>query len=134
MLINKEKLQLVALEQMNNTHLEEVDLINSIYPLLNGITDSSMILSKLEDFRQHTINHFSNEEKLMQQYDFFAYDCHKNAHQQALEVINSLIENYKKDSLVAPLKHYFDTELIQWLNNHIATMDTVTAAFLNEKI
>jgi hemerythrin len=73
-------------------------------------------------------NHFNFEQNLMEKYNFFAIVPHKMEHQRILNELYELRNNlndYEK------IEKYFNEQFIPWLNNHIATMDTVTAGFFN---
>ena len=135
MLIDREKLQQVPFAQMNEVHFEEVDLVNKIYRILEeDESNEEAIIEGLEAFLEHTVGHFSNEERLMQEHSFFAFHCHKGAHDLALERIRELIASYKSNKKIDELLNYFEVELIEWLTSHIATMDTVTATYLSQRI
>ena len=69
MLINKDSLPLVAMDFMNNTHFEDVDIINELYEdILNYGKDNSEekyknLELKYKEWVEHTINHFATEEQ-----------------------------------------------------------------------
>jgi len=135
MLINKDSLPLVAMDFMNNTHFEDVDIINELYEdILNYGKDNSEenyknLELKYKEWVEHTINHFATEEKEMREKGFFAYAFHKNEHESNLYEINNVWKSFESSKDVNILKHYFERNLISWLLNHIQTMDTVTAMF-----
>lgn len=137
MLINKDNLPLVAMDFMNNTHFEDVDIINELYEnILNYEKDSSLtnfenLKTKYLMWQKHTINHFQTEEKEMEEKRFFAYAFHKSEHDSNLFEINELWNKFETTKEIYLLKSYFENNLINWLINHIQTMDTVTAMFLS---
>lgn len=136
-LLTKNDLQLVELEEMNNVHFEELDIVNNIYDLIlkqeSGEDNNSDLLEALDGFVKHTEGHFANEERLMTEHMFPALHCHQAEHSSALSEIYSLVSNYKESGELEIIKRYFSTDLVTWLGNHIATMDTVTAGFIAAK-
>ncbi len=113
----------VAYEPMNEVHDKEIKILEKLLEKLEKNEDYTQEYKKfLEDVK----NHFAFEEGLMQKYDFFAYIPHKMEHDK---IINELEELQNSDRQT--LKKYFDERFMPWLDNHINTMDTVTAGFFN---
>jgi hemerythrin len=135
MFLDKTKLPMVAMDFMNNTHLEEVELINRVVDTIESTqagASSDELEALLDEFHSHTINHFEVENVHMQKYNFFAADCHMGEHTRALAELESVIRAYKDTKDIKPLEHYFKVTLIEWVMNHISTMDNVTAQFLSQ--
>lgn len=112
---------------MNAVHDEEVALINTLDTLLD--TDEP-VEPTLQAVLIHTVEHFSGEETMMQQSQFPPYPFHKSEHDLALEQLHRVIDDFARTGDRAPLKTYVRETLPQWIDNHIRTMDTVTAIFL----
>ncbi|QKF68586.1 hemerythrin [Arcobacter venerupis] len=135
MLINKNDLPLVSMDFMNDTHFEDVEIINELYKdiLEYEKEQSELNLKSLEDkykeWITHTENHFETEEIQMREKGFFAYEFHKNEHNMNLSEIKQLFDNFEETKNILELKNYFENNLVSWLVNHIQTMDTVTAMF-----
>jgi hemerythrin len=135
MLINKNDLPLVAMDFMNETHFEDLEIINELYKdiLEYEKEQSELNLKNLEmkykEWIIHTENHFENEEIQMREKGFFAYEFHKNEHNINLSEIKGLFSNFENTKNISELKEYFENNLVSWLVNHIQTMDTVTAMF-----
>jgi len=135
MLIDKTKLPLVAEEFMNETHFEDVDIINDLYSLITTYENDASeenknsLIEKYNFWTTHTINHFQTEEKKMNELRFPPYPIHKAEHDRCLETMSMVLENFKSSSDISKLKSYFENDLLIWLDNHIKTMDTVTAMF-----
>ncbi len=136
MLIDKNTLPLVDVDNMNKVHFEDVDIINDLSVLLDDyeLNPSDEIYEKInsqyEKWVSHTIEHFRREEEMMQEKSFFAYPMHKNEHTNALYTMQNIYENWKNCKDINILKQYVQYDCIQWFLNHIQTMDTVTAKFL----
>ena len=113
----------VAYEPMNEVHDKEIKILEKLLKKLEMNEDYA---KEYQEFLDDVKNHFSFEESLMQKYDFFAYIPHKMEHDK---IINELEELQNKD--IKTLKQYFYERFLPWLDNHINTMDTVTAGFFN---
>lgn len=135
MLIDKNNLPLVAIEFMNQVHLEDVELINELYELILQVhkqptpQNTAKLNEKYSQWFEHTINHFKKEEEKMLQLHFPPYPRHKGEHDRALALMETLYRQWNATNDINVLKDYFDKDLVPWLVQHIQTMDTVTAMF-----
>lgn len=136
--IDQSEIPVVALEEMNVVHFEEVDIINQLDELIKAdmVPDekNKLINNKLQELQTHTVAHFANEERLMRLHDFPPYPIHKYNHDQLLVELATIINNWELHNDIEELKTYLKTGLKDWLANHIASLDTVTAMFLKERI
>ncbi|WP_457560465.1 hemerythrin family protein [Caminibacter sp.] len=117
------ELKRVAYEPMNEIHDKEAEILEKLLEKLNSDEDYS---KELEEFIKDVENHFSFEENLMEKYNFFAKIPHKMEHNRILNELYQL-RNLTREEV----KRYFDEYFLDWLDQHIATMDTVTAGFFN---
>ncbi len=135
MLINKNAIPLVAMEFMNETHKEDVDIINDLYTLVVQYEDNpsqeneELLNARYQEWIIHTIDHFATEEKKMLELNFPPYPMHKGEHEKALHTMDNIFRQWRDSKNINILKDYLSQELPQWLTHHIQTMDTVTAMF-----
>lgn len=135
MLINKEKLPLVAMDFMNSTHFEDVDIINELYYYILKYAQDPVeknfesVNEHYKIWQNHTVEHFKAEEVMMQEKRFPAYMMHKGEHDNTLLKMQAVYDKWIETKDIEALQNYFQEELLQWLINHIQTMDTVTAMF-----
>jgi hemerythrin len=113
----------VSFEPMNEVHNREAEILEK---LLKAIEKKEPLNDVYEEFVKDVENHFSFEEKLMEKYNFFAIVPHKMEHQK---ILNELYEIKKDLNNYEKIEKYFNEQFIPWLNNHIETIDTVTAGF-----
>ncbi len=113
----------VAFEPMNEVHEKEIKILEK---LLEKIENNEDYSKEYNEFLEDVKNHFGFEEELMKKYQFFAYVPHKMEHDK---IINELEELQNENT--ETLKKYFDERFLPWLDQHIQTMDTVTAGFFN---
>lgn len=133
-LIDKERLPQVALGFANADHAEAAELANRLDWLLSkalaGEPVETEIDAALDQFQQHNVAHFAREEEEMQRVGFFAYDCHKGEHERVLAWFGELIAQWREGRDAEALAGTLRGDIREWLLNHIATMDTVTAQFV----
>ncbi|HHH20063.1 MAG TPA: hypothetical protein ENK86_06110 [Campylobacterales bacterium] len=135
MLIDKDNLPMVAVDLMNEIHVEDVDIINELFELILNYerepnqANQELIDQKYQAWYDHTVAHFRFEEMEMQELAFPAYPFHKSEHDKALAMMYELFEQWQQSRDITLLKHYFIEVLPTWLTQHIQTMDTVTAMF-----
>ena len=131
--VDKSSIRLVEVESMNAIHYEEADMINELDELMRGLAKGNVsdadLDAKLDEFLQHMTAHFRGEEVQMEAIGFPPYPIHKGEHDHQIGKAGQIIEQWKQSRELEPLAHYLREELPQWLDQHIATMDTVTAHF-----
>lgn len=120
----------VAFEEMNTVHAEEVERLNRIEALLDTDASEAELSEALEALFEHTREHFANEERLMREVGFPPYEMHRSEHGRALNEFQFVMMDWrtKKDNSI--LREYICSTVPQWLNQHIASMDTATANFI----
>ena len=140
MLIDFEKFPKVDMENMNDVHENDIKIINELNDLIENYisNESEELFSKLdekyEEWLNHTIEHFSGEEKMMIEKKFPPYAVHKQEHDNVLNAMKNVQEDLRKTKSAAGVKNFVQNGLVRWLVNHVQTMDTVTARFLSGKI
>ncbi len=129
---------LVALESMNQTHREEVELINHLGELLqaarDGKPDLEAIDRALDVWIDHTASHFERENRLMEQYGFPPYPVHAGEHANVLAELNTLRERWRQHQDPEPVARYLFDKWPAWFDMHVKSMDKVTAQFLSKFI
>jgi len=133
MLISWNEIPKVDMDFMNEVHKEDVDIINNIFEHIlayDGSQESAVTIDEFyEEWVEHTVAHFENEEIKMREMRFPPYLAHKGEHDRALQEMNNLFAYWQQQRDIKALKIYFIETLPAWLHTHIATMDTVTARF-----
>lgn len=130
-MITQEQLPMVAVSSMNDTHLEEMLLVNKLESAARA-NDVDGVAEILKELYEHTVIHFFEEEDMMEETLFPALAMHKGEHDRHLHEFKSLMEYYDKNRDPKAIIAYIDGNLVKWLIHHIETMDTVTARYLSE--
>ena len=129
-MINENDVPLVALESMNITHFEEVEIINTLVKQLETQADNDKLSKILAQLLEHMMQHFSNEEKLMQDAHYPSLNMHKADHDKVLNQTRYTEMMWRNNKDPELLNEFLQEELIPWLDIHIKAMDTPLADFL----
>ena len=129
MILSPEELPKVSLEDMNNIHTNELEILNALYDATVK-EDVEEVERLLDEFIKDVEEHFSFEQNLMEKYNFFAYPMHRGEHDRIRMELNNLKKQWNKDKNPKLVKSYVENHFIPWLINHVQTMDTVTAMYL----
>jgi hemerythrin len=121
----------VAMPFMNTVHSEELALVSRLLTDLETAAAPAAIDAQVAAWVEHTKAHFAREERLMQQYDFFATPCHQGEHETALLQLLGVQQQWLRERDTAMLQDYIQYWR-EWLQQHISSMDFVTANFLSQ--
>lgn len=128
-MVDKNELPLVSIEAINEIHLEEVDILNTLSNLIDK-QDTNAITSQIQLLVEHMQKHFSFEEGLMKDKSYPMYTIHQADHNKVLNETRYILMDWRNMKDIERLKEYFQEELIAWLDQHIKAMDTPMAEFL----
>lgn len=120
---------MVAIASMNDTHLEDIILVNKL-SLAAQNKDADAASATFAELIEHTINHFSAEEAMMEEKNFPGYPTHKAEHDRVIKELKAVGQRFNEEKDFELIKAYLDGALAPWLIQHIETLDTVTAMFL----
>lgn len=122
----------VEIAFMNDDHDEAALILGDMFSAIaNG--ENSEIEQKLTALYQHSVEHFAREEEQMLQVNFPPYQCHKGEHERVLQEMRDVLGQWQSGHDRTILSQYLENTVVPWLINHISTMDTVTAMFINRQ-
>jgi len=127
----------VALDFMNKTHSEEVELVQNLGEALTSFShhttpsqqETDAITRQLTDWLAHTEAHFARENQLMQDTGFPAYEIHASEHNMALNKMKTVIQRWQEEQDINALEDYIFSSWPNWFDAHVNSMDMVTAQF-----
>ena len=126
----------IAYPPMHDKHKDEIDLVNEFGVLLDqamkGDPDEAAITEKLQEWLAHTHEHFSAENKLMQECNFPAYPVHSGEHDRVLAQLEDLQQDWLKNKSVEQLADFLFVDWVDWFNQHVNSMDKITAQFISQ--
>ena len=128
-MISQERLIMGAMPSMNDTHLEDMLLINRLSKAAQN-NDLPAVRSTLDELIEHTIEHFKNEEEMMLEHQFPPYPHHKEEHDKALRELQEISAKFDEDENTQDITKYIDTIFAPWFLQHVELLDGVTAMFL----
>ena len=129
---------MVSVGFMNEVHDEDRKIINTIFEEVLEYEKSSSKTNRVtinvlfQKWFNHTVKHFSTEEKKMKEKGYPSYSEHKKEHLRALAEMHTVFSEWQENYDITILKRYFIDVLPAWIVEHIETMDVETAEFLNE--
>jgi hemerythrin len=119
-----DKLFILGVADMDNTHVEFVDLVNR----MENSTNAEFILL-FERLLEHTRAHFEHENRLMTAHGFPAISEHRGEHERVLGEMTRFNRVIHK-GLVSFGRSYVNESLPQWFPLHASTMDSALAAHI----
>jgi len=111
----------VGVESMDVEHQEMIDLINEIYEQLDSNPDADQIEQCLGDIFSTVSMHFALEESLMRKSNYAEYQAHKNDHEDLLDQIRDLMDDFDSDTAAGATR--LEQGLSDWFAGHFATFD-----------
>jgi len=127
----------IAVDEMQHTHEEEISMLNEINALAtiyeNDKTKHEELENKLDEYIKHVKVHFANEERLIRLYQFPPYQMHKAEHDRVLHELNDVLIRWKQHGEIDAIIVYL-RQSVEWIINHISTMDNMTAMFISQQM
>lgn len=127
----------VSVDEMQHTHEEEISMLNEIDALATLYEKDKSIHEALEEkldaYVQHVKDHFANEERLMRLYAFPPYPMHKAEHDRVLDELDDVLIRWKQHGDMHAIISYL-RQSVDWIINHISTMDNMTAMYIAQQI
>ncbi len=122
----------VALAFMNETHAEEINMVQDVLRQIDSMgsnADTAAISAQLERWLAHTQAHFQRENTMMQDIHFPMYPVHAGEHSRVLAELEAVLAAWTVKPDKAELRDYIENQWQPWFEQHVSTMDTVTAQF-----
>ena len=136
-LVYIEQVEEMSVEEMQQTHENEIKILNAIDNLAISYDRGEVTLDELEqkinEYVEHVHMHFANEEQLMQKYDFPSYDMHKTAHDMFLEELETAMKYWKRYDKITKITDFI-RRTPEWIVLHVNTVDVPTANYLATKM
>lgn len=131
MLLGIDKLPKVANDLFNALHEDEVQIIEDLY---NACQKGDLQeVERLMDLLLYDIeDHFSTEEALMKESEFFAYPMHKAEHDSMRKDIKNPYDEWKSSKDPRIIATFLEEKMVPWLLLHISRWDSVTAMHIGD--
>ena len=136
-MIYAEQLEYMSVEKMQQTHENEIKILNEIDKLAVGCARGSgewgALESKLDEYIAHVKEHFATEEQLMEEYDFPSFDMHKMAHDLFLADLAYATRQWKEFGNINKIVD-FVRKTPEWIVMHVNSVDAPTADYIARKM
>ena len=123
----------VGINLIDEQHKMLFQRLNDLAIAIDMSQGEKKIASTLDFLVDYTNFHFSTEEKNMNQLDYSGTDYHKQQHQEFVNTLNHLVEDFKEEGATRALSTAINVFLNNWLINHIGTVDVQFGKFLSSK-
>ena len=131
MLMEVKDVQLVSNAVMNMLHEEEIEIINTFHDATIA-GDIAKIDELFEVVKFDIEDHFSTEEEMMEQSQFYAFQMHKSEHDTMRKKIDKLYASWKAHKDPLEIKEFLQDEFKHWITLHISRWDSETAMHLGD--
>lgn len=123
----------VGIELIDAQHKELVQHLRNLDDALKSGVGPTKVASTLNFMIDYTNFHFSAEEKHMEESDYPETETHKKKHAEFKKTLADLEDELEEDGATKMLADSIDTLLVNWLFEHIQTLDVAFGKFLKEK-
>lgn len=117
----------VQVDSMNDQHKILISMMNDLEDLVKSESDYS---SQFYKFYDYTIEHFRNEEQLMEDRQFPNLESHQRVHARLLSRLDHFRDMVEKGG---QLNEDFFVFLQNWLKTHIRGIDMQYGSFMNRE-
>ncbi|MBN2816636.1 MAG: hemerythrin family protein [Campylobacterales bacterium] len=136
-IIYAEQVEYMSLDSMQETHENEIALINEIDKIATLVSMKKASYEeleiKLDEYIAHVKEHFSKEEELMEKYDFPHAEMHEMAHQMFLADLAYATRQWKSYNDINKIVT-FVRKTPEWIVMHVNSVDAPTADYIVRKI
>ncbi len=135
-LIYAAQVEHMSIDEMQETHENEIAILNEIDKIAINIGRKEATFEelekKLDEYIEHVHAHFANEERLMQQYDFPSFEMHKMAHDMFLADLAYATKAWKEFGDINKIIN-FVRKTPEWIVMHVNSVDAPTADYIARK-
>ena len=119
------------IKEMDKHHQELFQTANRLYEEINTGRNKAALAEMLDFLIHYTEEHFSQEEKLMEDYDFPEYEGHIKQHERLIFEVQQLKDKYAAGEIQMDMS--IINFLKDWIINHILTEDRKYGPYLKNK-
>lgn len=131
MLIQLKDIQQVSNAMMNMLHEEEIGIINDFHDAV-----IAKDIDKIDELFQVVLfdveDHFSTEEEMMEQSQFYAFQMHKSEHDTLRKKLKKLQEHWESNKAPEEVQRFLEEDFKHWLVLHISRWDSETAMHIGD--
>lgn len=121
----------VAVSEFDEQHKILFGIINELHNGMKSGRTKEVYEHLFDGLIDYTTQHFSAEEKLMQEHGYLSYTAHHKEHVKLIIQVLEFREKYKQGNIGLGVELL--TFLTEWLQHHIMEVDKQYGAFFNVK-
>lgn len=129
------ELETVEYPEMQAAHEHEAALLQQLAEQISahsqGTDNTAELDATLAAFVSSMESHFTMEDDLMRRLGFPPYPAHAGEHQEVLHGVRQTIAAWRQGHDDDRLRRHLLDEHVRWMTRHVATMDHLTARFIN---
>lgn len=133
MLMQQSEVQQVSNAMMNVLHEEEISVLNDFHDAVVA-KDIAKIDELFKVVQFDVEDHFSTEEEMMEESQFYAAQIHKSEHDTMRRKLENLHTNWEAAKDPTEIQTFLENEFKKWLVLHIARWDSETAMHLGDSM
>ncbi|MEY4767921.1 MAG: hypothetical protein RL637_560 [Pseudomonadota bacterium] len=112
----------VGINELDSHHQQLFDILNEVFNAINNNADSESIVHILNQLKEYTRYHFTEEEKILTLIAYPELAAHQQLHHDFNQQLDDFYQQARQENanLIAIKVANFGLE---WLRNHILTVD-----------
>lgn len=131
MLMQKQDVQQVSNAMMNMLHEEEIDIINEFHDAVL-VKDTTKIDELFKVVHFDVEDHFTTEEEMMEESQFYAYQMHKSEHDTMRGKLKKVQEHWDVFKDPKEVQRFLEEDFKHWIVLHISRWDSETAMHIGD--
>ena len=131
MLLKKEDVQQVSNDLMNMLHEEEIEIINNFHDAVLA-KDIEKIDELFPVVEFDVEDHFSTEEEMMEQSQFYGMQMHKSEHDTLRGKLKKVKEHWLANKNPKDVQNFLEDDFKHWMVLHVARWDSETAMHIGD--
>jgi methyl-accepting chemotaxis protein/hemerythrin len=110
-----------GIDAIDQQHHHLVDLVNKLHHAMRVRAGKSVLGATLAELAQYTVEHFKDEERMMEEAGYPKLDAHKREHEKLVAQVVDFQKQFESGSVTITLD--LMNFLSDWLINHIKGVD-----------
>ncbi|MBM9614362.1 bacteriohemerythrin [Desulfobulbus rhabdoformis] len=110
-----------GIDAIDQQHHHLVDLVNKLHHAMRVRAGKSVLGATLAELAQYTVEHFKDEERMMEEAGYPKLDAHKREHEKLVAQVVDFQKQFESGSVTITLD--LMNFLSDWLINHIKRVD-----------
>ncbi|CAA6818825.1 MAG: Bacteriohemerythrin [uncultured Sulfurovum sp.] len=133
MLFKKTEVQQVSNVMMNMLHEEEIEIVNNFHDAVVA-KDIDKIDELFKVLIYDVEDHFSTEEDMMEESQFYAAAIHKAEHDSMRKKVQAIEAAWNTNKDPKEVQNFLESDFKSWMVLHVARWDSETAMHLGDSI